>query len=179
MQQSTIASGVISGLNRLNTQSSDSSKANTLVNREISQMLDQAKQREHRLRRLAVEADSQLPQVIERLRGLSSIGLLSKNILFGPIVLIRSDDYGLADEGDTIIQAALSTNVGPVALFWSGDEFINLNRFSCLETEAIDRAVPISQCSIAIRGLIWLEVSTLLKRALNQVSCLRVAEATI
>ncbi len=163
---------------RANRSVIQTGQATSQVSRDIAQLLDQTKQRELRLRRLAAEADQQLPRLIKRLNGLASIGLLSKDILIGPIVMMRSDGMELADEGDTIVQAALTTHMGPAALFWSGDEFSDPGMFPSLEAEALDRAMPLRHCSIAVRGLVWPEVPALLKQALNRVSYLRVVDGS-
>ncbi len=82
----------------------------------------------------------------------------------------------LADEGDTIVQAALTTHLGPAALFWSGDEFSDPGMFPSLEAEALIAPCRSRHCSIAVRGLVWPEVPALLKQALNRVSYLRVVD---
>ncbi len=65
---------------RANRSVIQTGQATSQVSRDIAQLLDQTKQRELRLRRLAAEADQQLPRLIKRLNGLASIGLLSKDI---------------------------------------------------------------------------------------------------
>ncbi len=50
--------------------------------------------------------------------------------------------------------------------------------FPSLEAEALDRAMPLRHCSIAVRGLVWPEVPALLKQALNRLSYLRVVDAS-
>ena len=104
---------------------------------------------------------------------LREAGLFNETLILGPIVLRR--DWGLEGPSDSgeLVQAAMCSHRGLVAVFWDTEDLAEAE--SCdppmTDVDAQDRARPLGDCQPVIQWLVAKEADKLLDRL---VRCARI-----
>lgn len=98
-------------------------------------------------------------------------GLLRDQCVLGPVVMERQypgSDYLKSHE---VIQAALSSVDGLVAVYWDSDEYLaaTFDSGAAMLPLAKERAEPIATARPIIRGLVMLHAECMLTKMLERV----------
>jgi len=98
-----------------------------------------------------------------------SLGFVNRTIIVGPIVMRRS--YGLDGPSDSgqLIQAAITTDHGVVAVIWDSEDYATSIQESTFDEDALDRARPLRECAPAVRSRVMPYVGELVLKLINCV----------
>ena len=120
------------------------------------------------LDRRAQDAAAYMQSVDRNVAQLRSLGLVNRTIITGPIVIQRSHGLNGPSDSGELIQAAISTEHGTVAVFWDSEDFALYRHDEEFDAEAMERARPLRECSPAVRAMVAPHICHLLGELLGR-----------
>lgn len=118
---------------------------------------------------VSCDSDMAMQSIDGYIQRLNDLGFFHRNIICGPIVMTRS--YGIDGPSDSgqLVQAAVTSDHGSAVIFWDSEDYYEANQSQVFKEEAMLRVVALSDCTPAVRAVVWPHIAELVDRLMSCV----------